>query len=232
MLTLRPANARGHADHGWLNTFHSFSFADYHDPANMGFSALRVINEDVVAPGQGFGTHPHRDMEIITIVLSGQLQHKDSMGNSAVIRPGEVQHMSAGTGVQHSEFNPDPATPVHLMQIWIEPNQTGVTPRYAQKPFTAEERRDQLRLVASSDGRDGSIPIHQDARLFVSTLSPDATVSHTLDQGRKAYLHVAHGSLTLNGQPLGAGDGVRIQDESVLAIAGVDTADLLLFDLP
>lgn len=232
MITLRQGTQRGHADHGWLNSYHSFSFADYYDPKHMGFSVLRVINEDRVAPGQGFGTHPHRDMEIVSIVLSGELEHQDSMGNKTRILPGEVQRMSAGTGVAHSEYNPQPALPVHFLQIWIMPEKQGLKPSYAQKAFPEAERRGVLRRVVSPDGRDGSVTIHQDASLFMSLLSPGDTVTHTLENGRKAYLQVLKGKVLLDGQPLEAGDGARIQDQASVVIEGADESEVLLFDLP
>ncbi|HEY9724162.1 MAG TPA: pirin family protein [Oscillatoriaceae cyanobacterium] len=232
MLTLRPAQERGHADHGWLDTYHSFSFADYYDPRHMGFSALRVINEDRVAPERGFGMHPHQDMEIVTLVLEGELEHRDSMGNTSRIRPGEVQRMSAGTGVRHSEANPSADTGVHLLQIWILPSQRGLAPSYEQKAFPAESRRGQLRLVASPDGRDGSVTLHQDASLYLATLEKGDRAVFTPGAGRKAYVHVARGALVLNGQPLGAGDAVRVEDEQTLAFETPESAEVLLFDLP
>jgi len=232
MLQPRYAGDRGHANHGWLDTFHTFSFASYYDPAQMGWGDLRVINEDRVQPGMGFGMHGHNDMEIITYILGGALQHKDSMGNSAVIRPGEVQRMSAGTGVLHSEFNPSQTEPVHLLQIWIEPNVTGIQPGYEQKFFAPEEKRGRLRLVASSDGREGSVTIHQDAAVYVTVLEPGETVAHPLASGRRAYVQVARGAVTVNGQRLQAGDGARIKDEVEIALAGAEeSAEVLLFDL-
>jgi len=233
MLQPRYAGDRGHANHGWLDTFHTFSFASYYDPAQMGWGDLRVINEDRVQPGMGFGMHGHNDMEIITYILGGALQHKDSMGNSAVIRPGEVQRMSAGTGVLHSEFNPSQTEPVHLLQIWIEPNVTGIQPGYEQKFFAPEEKRGRLRLVASSDGREGSVTIHQDAAVYVTVLEPGETVAHPLASGRRAYVQVARGAVTVNGQRLQAGDGARIKDEAEIVLAGAEesAAEVLLFDL-
>lgn len=231
MITLRPAQERGHADHGWLDSYHSFSFADYYDPRQMGFSVLRVINEDRVAPGQGFGSHPHRDMEIISIVLDGELEHQDSLGNKTRIRPGEVQRMTAGTGVVHSEYNPRPEAPVHFLQIWIVPRAEGLPPSYAQKAFPAEERQGVLRLVVSPDGRDGSITINQDAFLYRTTLAPGETVTHALDPARRAYVQVVGGTVKLGEATLAAGDGARLEgDDPVLA--GVEEADVLLFDLP
>ncbi len=232
MITLRPATQRGHADHGWLDSHHSFSFADYHDPNQMGFSVLRVINEDRVAPGKGFGAHPHRDMEIISIVLDGELEHQDSLGNKTRIKPGEVQRMSAGSGVVHSEYNPQPARPVHFLQIWILPAQRDLVPSYAQKLFPDAERRGALRLVVSPDGRDGSLSIHQDASLYLSRLAGGEQVVHTLAEGRKAYLQVLGGKVLLDGQPLEAGDGARIQDQQAVRIEGAPDGEVLLFDLP
>ena len=232
MILLRQSAERGHANHGWLDTWHSFSFADYHDPAQMGWSALRVINEDVVAPGMGFGTHGHRDMEIVTWILDGALEHKDSMGNGATIRPGEAQRMSAGKGVLHSEFTPSQEASTHLLQIWIEPNVRGVKPSYEQTFFPPEERRGRLRLIASSDGREGSVTIHQDAALYAALLAPGEAVRHALAPGRRAYLHVARGAVQLESQSLRDGDGAKIADEDVLEIAATEDAEILLFDLP
>jgi redox-sensitive bicupin YhaK (pirin superfamily) len=232
MILLRQSAERGHANHGWLDTWHSFSFADYHDPAQMGWSALRVINEDVVAPGMGFGTHGHRDMEIVTWILDGALEHKDSMGNGATIRPGEAQRMSAGKGVLHSEFNPSQEASTHLLQIWIEPNVRGVKPSYEQTFFPSEERRGRLRLIASGDGREGSVTIHQDAALYAALLAPGEAVRHALAPGRRAYLHVARGAVQLESQSLRDGDGAKIADEDVLEIAATEDAEILLFDLP
>ncbi len=231
MITLRPAEQRGHANHGWLDSYHSFSFASYHDPEQMGFSSLRVINEDRVAPGTGFGTHSHQDMEIITYVLEGALQHKDSMGNSSIIRPGEVQRMSAGTGVAHSEQNPSGTEPVHLLQIWILPDKTGIEPGYEQKTFSPAEKQATLRLVASPDGREGSVTVHQDAFLYVSVLDPADSVRHTLAPGRKAYLQVARGGIDLNGLSLTQGDAARITAEREIVLTATDKAEILLFDL-
>ncbi len=231
MMRLRPATERGHADHGWLDTHHTFSFASYHDPRHMGFRSLRVINEDRVQPGRGFGTHPHQDMEIITYVLEGELAHRDSMGNGSVIRPGEVQRMSAGTGVTHSEQNPSPAEPVHFLQIWLLPEQRGLEPSYEQRAFSDDERRGRLRLVASPDGADGSITIHQDARLYVTLLGDGETVSHALAPGRHAWLHVARGKVTVGDQSLAAGDGAAISDQASVEVTGAGDAELLLFDL-
>ncbi len=232
MILLRKSAERGHANHGWLDTWHSFSFADYHDPAEMGWGVLRVINEDFIAPGMGFGTHGHRDMEIVTYLLDGALEHKDSLGNGAVIRPGEVQRMSAGRGVLHSEFNPSATNASHLLQIWIEPNVRGVKPSYEQTFFPPEARRGQLRLVASGDGREGSVTIHQDAALYASLLAPGEAVRHALAPGRRAYLHVARGAVTLKSQLLRDGDGAKIADETELEINASQDAEILLFDLP
>lgn len=230
MKTIRRANERGHAQHGWLDTYHTFSFADYYDPEWMGFRALRVINDDLVMPGMGFGTHPHRDMEIITYVLSGALEHKDSMGNGRVIRPGEVQYMAAGTGVQHSEFNPSKDEATHLLQIWILPDRKGVKPRYAEKSY-ADAEKGRLHLVVSKAGRDGSLPIHQDAELYLAKLEKGNEVSHALNPGRHAWVHVAGGEVKLNGDLLKAGDAAAISDEAQLRLVAVKPAQVLLFDL-
>ena len=232
MLTVRKAAARGHANHGWLDTWHTFSFADYHDPREMGFGALRVINDDKVEPGQGFGMHGHRDMEIITYVLDGALEHKDSMGNGSIIRPGDVQRMSAGTGVRHSEFNPSREERVHLLQIWIEPRIMGVRPSYEEKKFGAQEKKGRLRLIASPDGRDGSVTIHQDANVYAALLDGKDAVAHRLAPARRAYVHVARGAVKLNGIELKGGDGVKIAGENELEFSGARQAELLLFDLP
>ena len=232
MITLRRGAERGHANHGWLDTYHTFSFADYFDPRHMGVSVLRVLNDDTVAPGMGFGTHPHADMEIVSVVLDGALAHRDSMGNSSVIYPGEVQRMSAGTGVRHSEFNPSPDAPVHFFQIWILPNQKGLPPSYEQKAFADAEKQGKFRLVASPDGQDGSVTIHQDARLYMALLAPDQPLTQPLPAGRKAYLHVARGKVVVNGNPLAAGDGAAIEDEATLRLETPDAGEVLLFDLP
>jgi redox-sensitive bicupin YhaK (pirin superfamily) len=231
MITRRPAKERGHFDHGWLDTYHSFSFSEYHDPAHMGFRALRVINEDRVDPKAGFPPHSHRDMEIITYVLAGALAHKDSMGNGSVIRPGDVQRMSAGTGVTHSEANASETDPVHLLQIWILPEKRGIIPSYEEKKFSPEEKRGRLRLVASRDAAEGSVTIHQDARVYASVLDPGRTVRHTLDRGRGAWLHLVAGAATVNGTALATGDGAAIQNESALEIQASEPTELLLFDL-
>ena len=232
MIVQRRSGDRGHANHGWLDTHHTFSFASYYDARAMGFRDLRVINEDRVEPGQGFGTHPHRDMEIITYVLSGALEHKDSMGNGEVLRPGEFQHMSAGTGIQHSEFNPSSTEPVHLYQIWILPKTRGIEPAYAQKSFPESERLNQLRLVASPDAAEGSLKIHQDAKIYLATLEPDRTVEHNFGLDRYGWLQVLRGSVRLNDHTLHAGDGASITDERMITIQGVDAAEVMLFDLP
>lgn len=231
MIQIRPAAARGHADHGWLKSWHSFSFADYYDPAEMGWGALRVINEDIVAPATGFPMHGHRDMEIVTYLLSGPLEHKDSMGNGSVFRAPEVQRMSAGKGVLHSEFNASPDEPVHLLQIWIEPNVRGVAPSYEQKTFADEAKRSRWCTIASPDGRDGSLTIHQDALLLARKVGPGETASHALAAGRRAYVHVANGRIDLNGVALGPGDGAKITDETTLQITAGSAAEVLLFDL-
>jgi hypothetical protein len=231
-INIRPAKERGHADHGWLDTWHTFSFSDYYDPRFMGFRGLRVINEDVVAPGRGFPTHGHRDMEIITYVLHGALEHRDSLGTGSIIRPGDVQRMSAGTGVRHSEANPSRTESVHLLQIWIEPASAGIEPSYEQKVFADDDKRDRLRLVASPDGADGSVTIHQDARVYATLLGPGRQVVYRLAPGRHAWVHVARGSLTLNGERLSAGDGAAISAEPTATLVGEQDAEALLFDLP
>ncbi len=231
MLSLRRSEERGHANHGWLDTYHTFSFADYHDPAEMGFASLRVINDDRVQPGQGFGMHGHRDMEIITYILDGALEHKDSMGNGSVIRPGDVQRMSAGRGVLHSEFNPSRSDPVRLLQIWIEPDVIGIEPGYEEKRFADADKKGRLRLIASPDGRDGSVTIHQDAYLSATLLDKGDAVAYELAPGRKAYVHVALGALKVNGVLLQAGDGMKISKETGIALTDADSAEVLLFDL-
>jgi redox-sensitive bicupin YhaK (pirin superfamily) len=231
MILVRKAAERGHFDHGWLDTYHTFSFSDYYDPAHMGFRSLRVINDDRVQPGQGFGMHGHRDMEIVTYVLEGALEHRDSMGNGSVLRPGELQHMTAGTGVRHSEFNPSDTEWVHLYQIWLLPERKGLRPSYEQKAFAAEERQGTLRLVASPTGEHGSLTIHQDARLYLSTLRAGETVAHALKPGRHAWLQVLRGKVTLNGHPLSPGDGAAVSQEEKVEIKGQDNAEVLLFDL-
>jgi len=233
MITLRKSSERGYAHHGWLESWHSFSFADYRDPAHVHFGPLRVINEDIVQPGTGFGAHGHRDMEILTYVLSGALRHSDSMGHGEDIRYGEVQVMSAGTGVQHSEVNPSPIDAVHLLQIWIMPDRQGLTPGYRQKNFSPEDKRARWCLLASPDGAQGSLPIHQDARVFAARLDDEETLDYPLAPGRKAYLHVARGSLQANGYALAAGDALMYEDENEgeVALSAATGAEVLLFDM-
>jgi redox-sensitive bicupin YhaK (pirin superfamily) len=230
MKIIRRSNERGHAEHGWLDSYHTFSFADYYDPKWMGYRSLRVINDDLVMPGMGFGTHPHRDMEIISYVLSGAIEHKDSMGNGRVIRAGEFQYMAAGTGVQHSEFNPSKTEPLRLLQIWIQPDTKGVTPRYAEKNYSAAPAG-KLNLVASKTGRDGSIAIHQDANLSFAKLDAGQKVNYTLAPERHAWVHVAEGEVEVNGTKLAGGDAVAVSDENVLNISATKLAQVLLFDL-
>jgi redox-sensitive bicupin YhaK (pirin superfamily) len=232
MIQVRKGEDRGHANHGWLDSHHSFSFADYHDPAHVQFSVLRVINEDRVAPGAGFPTHGHRDMEIVSYVLEGALEHQDSLGTGSVIRPGDVQRMSAGTGVRHSEFNASKSALVHFLQIWILPKTNGIAPGYEQKHFAPADLSGKLRLIASPDGRAGSVTIHQDALLYATKLDGTTNVSHTLASGRRAYVHVARGSVALNGTPLAAGDGARIENEPRLRLDNGRDAEVLVFDLP
>jgi quercetin 2,3-dioxygenase len=232
MIEIRKREERGHADHGWLETWHSFSFADYFDPAHVEFGPLRVINEDFVRPGAGFGTHGHRDMEIITYILEGALEHKDSMGNGSVIRPGNVQRMSAGTGVLHSEFNPSDAETVHLLQIWIQPDERSVTPSYEEVRFETEDKRGRLRLVASPDGRDGSVRIHQDARVYAGLFDGAENAELPLAAGRRAYVHVARGDVSVNGKALRAGDGLKLADVGAVAVGRGKQAEVLVFDLP
>jgi len=231
VITIRRAAERGHFDHGWLDTSHSFSFADYHDPRHMGWGPLRVINEDRVEPGAGFPPHAHRDMEIVTYVLSGALEHKDSLGTGSVIRPGDVQRMSAGTGVRHSEYNHSATEPVHLLQIWIEPARRGVPPGYEQKSIAPADLRGRLRLIASPDGRDGSVTIQQDARLYATVLEPGQRVAYPLGAGRRAWVQVARGTATLNGERLAQGDGAAVLDEPELTLTAVEPTEVLLFDL-
>jgi redox-sensitive bicupin YhaK (pirin superfamily) len=231
MITLRPAAERGKADHGWLRSFHTFSFADYYAPAHMGFRALRVLNDDRVAPGAGFPPHPHRDMEIVTYVLEGALAHKDSMGNGSTIRPGDVQRMTAGTGVTHSEYNASKSEQVHFLQIWIVPDRAGHAPGYEQKTFSEAERQDRLRLIASKDGRDGSVRVHQDMGLFVARLARGAHVAHAVSPGRHAWLHVARGTIEVSGQTLGEGDAVSTSDAGALGCTAIEDAEILVFDL-
>ena len=231
MLTVRKSQERGYADHGWLKAFHSFSFAGYCDPKHMGWGNLRVINEDWIAAGKGFGTHGHRDMEIVTYVLSGSLAHQDSMGNIKAIPPGDVQRMSAGTGVQHSEFNHAPNATTHLLQIWIEPNVTGVQPSYEQKTFADTQKQGQLRLVASPDGDQGSVTIHADARLYAGLFDADQSAQLTLGPNRKSYVHLVRGELDVNGQRLTTGDAALLADETQLTLAHGKDAEVLVFDL-
>lgn len=231
MITLRKARDRGHLDHGWLDTYHTFSFSSYYDPDHMGFRSLRVMNEDTVAAGAGFGTHPHRDMEIVTYVLEGALEHKDSMGNGEVLRPGEFQRMSAGTGITHSEFNPSPDQPTHLYQIWLLPQSKGIEPSYEQKQFDDPRMHNGLRLVASPDGADGSLTIHQDARIYLSKIDAGKSVELELPSGRHAWLQVLRGTVSLNGQPLETSDGAAVSEESRLAIQADSDAEIMLFDL-
>jgi len=231
MSELRLSRERGHADHGWLDSWHSFSFADYYDPHHMGWGALRVINEDRVQPGQGFGTHGHRDMEIISYVLEGALGHKDSMGNGSTIRPGDVQRLSAGTGMMHSEFNYEKAGVTHFLQIWIEPNVRGIAPSYEQKHFADAEKHGRLRVIASPDGRDGSVSIHQDALLFAGLFDGPGRGTHAIDEGRKGYVHMVRGEASVNGQRLSAGDALKT-DAGEIAIEQGRAAEVLVFDLP
>lgn len=231
MITIRRSDERGGGDYGWLKTHHTFSFSDYWDEKWMGFRSLRVINEDWVAPASGFPTHPHRDMEIITYVLSGQLEHKDSLGTGSVILPGDGQRMTAGRGIRHSEYNPSPKEKVHLLQIWIMPDKQGHEPGYEQKSFPEAEKRGKLRMIASRDGADGSVKINQDAKLFVSLLSPGEEVRHALGEKRYAWLQVAKGEVELNGKKLAQGDGAAVSDEKELSIKASKEAEVLLFDL-
>jgi hypothetical protein len=232
MITLRRSAERGHANHGWLDSFHSFSFADYYDPAHMGFGPLRVINEDRVEPGMGFGTHGHRDMEIVSYVLDGQLEHKDSMGTGSIIVPGDVQRMSAGKGVLHSEFNPSREERVHFLQIWIEPAVRGIAPSYEQANVPAEAKRGRLALIAGPEGSGVAVKIHQDARLFASLLDGADRVTHTLADGRRAYVHVARGRVHVNGQALDAGDAAKLEGDAAVVLENGEAAEVLLFDLP
>jgi redox-sensitive bicupin YhaK (pirin superfamily) len=231
MIELRPAAERGHATHGWLDSWHSFSFASYHDPRHMGWGNLRVINEDRIAAGTGFGTHGHRDMEIVSYVLDGALAHRDSMGNGSVIRPGDVQRMSAGTGVMHSEFNERKDGTTHFLQIWIEPERRGIEPGYEEKRFAPQDKRGRLRLIASPDGADGSVTIHQQARLYAGLFDGDERARLSLAAGRKAYVHVARGSVTVNGRALVHGDALKLSGEPAVEIEGGDQAEVLVFDL-
>jgi redox-sensitive bicupin YhaK (pirin superfamily) len=231
MMNVRRSNERGYADHGWLKSYHSFSFADYYDAAHMGFGNLRVINEDRIAPGTGFGTHGHRDMEIVSYVLDGALAHKDNMGNGAAIRPGDVQRMSAGRGVLHSEFNHAPRDTTHFLQIWILPNVQGIAPGYEQKHFDAADKRGRLRLVGSLDGRDGSVTLHADASMYAGLFDGEESAQLALDPARKAYVHVARGSVQANGRALGTGDALMLDGESALTLGHGRDAEVLVFDL-
>ncbi len=232
MISLRPAAERGHANHGWLDSFHSFSFADYYDPAHMGFGPLRVINEDRVQPGMGFGTHGHRDMEILSYVLEGELEHKDSMGTGSIIAPGDVQRMSAGRGVLHSEYNPSAKDRVHFLQIWIEPAVRGIAPSYEQKRIEAADKRGRLALIAGPEGSGSAVTIHQDARVYATLIDGGESVTHALAPGRRAYVHVARGAASVNGTPLAAGDAARITGETTVTLDRGNAAEVLLFDLP
>ena len=232
MLQIRRSQERGYADHGWLKSYHSFSFADYFDPKHVEFGPLRVINEDRVAAGQGFGTHSHRDMEIISYVLSGELAHRDSMGNGSTIRPGDVQRMSAGRGVRHSEFNPSPASLVHFLQIWIQPNAEGIEPSYEEKRFGADEKRGRLRLIASPDQKDGSVLIHQDARVYAGLFDGSESASLKVAPGRLVYVHVARGAVQANDLALEAGDALKLSDTEQLQLKDGRDAEVLVFDLP
>ena len=231
MLTIRKSEDRGYADHGWLKSYHSFSFADYYDPAHMGWGNLRVINDDLIAAGGGFGKHGHRDMEIVTYVTTGALAHQDSMGNGTTIPPGDVQRMSAGRGVMHSEFNHAPDATTHLFQIWIEPREKGITPGYEQKSFTEADKRGRLRLIASPDGTDGSVTIHADASIYAGLFDADETATLPLNPARKAYLHVAKGMVAVNGQNLQKGDAALLANESSLTLSNAQDAEVLFFDL-
>ncbi len=232
MIDIRKSDDRGIANFGWLYSRHTFSFGHYYDPRHTGYGPLLVINDDQVQPGQGFGTHGHRDMEIISYVLDGELAHKDSMGNGSVLRHGDVQRMSAGTGVRHSEFNHSATQPVHFLQIWIAPAQEGIAPGYEEKHFDAAAKRGRLRLIASPDGEDGSVRIHQDARLYASLLDADAPVEHALAPGRRAYVHVARGSVSVNGIRLSGGDAAKVEQEASVILGDAEAAEVLLFDLP
>lgn len=231
MITLRKAEDRGHARHGWLDSHHTFSFGDYYDPKHMGFRALRVINEDRVDPGQGFPTHSHRDMEIVSYVLNGALEHRDSMGNGSVMQPGDVQRMSAGSGIAHSEFNASKTQPVHFLQIWILPERRNLEPGYEQKHFDTQELQGKWRVVASQDGADGAVVIHQDVRILAGKFAAGERAEYTLGEGRHAFVHVARGKATLNGQELSAGDAAQVSEHSALEISGVDESEVLLFDM-
>ncbi len=232
MIRIRPAKARGQVQLGWLDSRHSFSFGHYYDPAHMGFGPLRVINEDRVAPGAGFPTHGHKDMEILSYVLDGALEHRDSIGTGSIIRPGEVQRMTAGKGIRHSEYNPSQEEPVHFLQIWVEPERDGLAPSYEQKAFPEEERRNRLRLVAARDGREGALTVHQDVALFSSLLDGGETLVHPLQAGRGAWLQLVRGGIAVNGEKLAAGDGAALAETPEVTIEGAEDSELLLFDLP
>lgn len=231
MIDVIRSDSRGAADHGWLRSKHTFSFADYHNPAMMGFGKLRVINEDWIEPGQGFGEHPHQDMEIVTYMIDGALQHKDSMGNGSVIRPGELQRMTAGTGVRHSEFNPSQSDTAHLLQIWILPEQNGLEPGYEQKLFPAEDKNNQWQLVVSPDGRDGSLTIHQDISLHSTVLKNGAAIDYAFDAGRRGFLQVVYGDIEVDGEQLSAGDAITMVDHATFSLRATSDAELLLFDM-
>ncbi len=231
MITLRPSEERGHFNHGWLDTYHTFSFADYFDPEHVQFRTLRVINEDVIAPGRGFGTHPHRDMEIITYVLDGALQHRDSLGNGSIIRPGDGQRMSAGSGIQHSEFNPSTTEPVHLLQIWILPEKKGLEPGYEQKAFPPELKQGKWKVIAERTPSNGAVKIHQDVKLSVASLVAGEQITYALAEGRHAWIQIARGSVTLNGIAMKPGDGAGVSQENELTIAAGEAAEVLVFDL-
>jgi redox-sensitive bicupin YhaK (pirin superfamily) len=232
MNEIRRSNERGFADHGWLKSFHTFSFADYFDPRHVEFGPLRVINEDRVQAGAGFGTHAHRDMEIISYVLAGELAHKDSMGNGSTIRPGDVQRMSAGSGVRHSEFNPSSTEPVHFLQIWIQPSAQGIEPSYEEKSFSDAQKRGRLRLIASPDGSDGSVLLHQDARVYAGLFDADESATLSIEPGRQVYVHVARGAVSANGTALGTGDALKLKDVAQLNLQGGRQAEVLVFNLP
>jgi redox-sensitive bicupin YhaK (pirin superfamily) len=231
MIQIRRSEERGHADHGWLDTYHTFSFNTYHDEKHMGFRSLRVINEDRIQPGMGFGTHPHHDMEIITYVIEGALEHKDNMGNGSVIRPGNVQRMSAGSGVMHSEFNPSNNEPVHLLQIWILPERKGVEPGYEEKNFAVDEKRDRFRLIASRDGRDQSVRIHQDANVYASVLDKETDITMPIQSGRHVWVQVISGNVQLGDYYLKAGDGASVSEEESIRLKGLEASEMLVFDL-
>ncbi len=230
MIARRPAEERGHANHGWLDTYYSFSFADYYDPNHKRFRVLRVLNDDTIAPGGGFGTHGHDNMEIVTYLLDGALEHKDSTGSGSVLRPGDVQRMTAGTGVMHSEFNHSKTEPLKLLQIWIFPEQNGLTPSYEEKHFSVDDKQNRLRLIVSPDGADGSLTIHQDARIYAAQLNPGKSIKYGLKTGRHSWVQVAKGNISLNGENLSVGDGAAISDEESLVLEG--DGEVLLFDLP